>query len=249
MPPHMIYGGPSAASYGNAGHMGQMAGSRSAPPPGPEFTPGELLNIEGTVEDGRFESETQERGAPPPPFYAAAVGPAASYGNAGHMGHMAGSRSALPPRPKFIPGELLNIEGSVEDGHFESETQERGAPPPPPPPYAAAVGPAESSLSPRVPMMPHGSLGYFYPYNWMLITGQYPPGTYTHSSSSVEHGGNDWQENHYIGYDYPAEEPAQQMQSFPSGSAQSYQQAEPEGPGKGQDVEQQFQAFAGQWVG
>ncbi|KAK0144791.1 hypothetical protein N1851_016639 [Merluccius polli] len=67
--------------------------------------------------------------------------------------------------------------------------------------------------------MPMGSFGYFYPYDWRFLMGQYPPGTYTHSSSGLERGRDDWQENHYLRYDYlasPEEAEGQQVQTFPS---------------------------------
>ncbi|KAJ3599609.1 hypothetical protein NHX12_033565, partial [Muraenolepis orangiensis] len=117
----------------------------------------------------------------------------------------------------FVPGELSRLESTLEDGGYESETQERGSPPPPPYPYVGDAGP--QALMPM-----GGSFGYFYPYDWRLLTGQYPPGTYTHVSSSLERGRDDWQENHYLGYDYPASpQEEQQFQTFPSTSDQSFQ--------------------------
>ncbi|CAL8236112.1 unnamed protein product [Arctogadus glacialis] len=103
---------------------------------------------------------------------------------------MAGPSSAPPPGPEFVPGELLNIESTMEDGRYESESQERG--------------------------------------------------TYTQSSSNVERGRDDWQENRYIRYDYPTEDQEQLMQSYSQYSDQSYQPVEPVGPGKGKMLEQQF---------
>ena len=122
------------------------------------------------------------------------------------------------PGPQFVPGELLQIESTREDGNYQSETQEQGEPPrPPPPPYAFNSPPAPRALMPS-------RYGHFFPYNWRFITGQYPPGTYTQTSTSVDSGSNNWNTNHYIGYDYPdspVEE--QQMQSFPSDTEQSFQ--------------------------
>ncbi|KAJ3599379.1 hypothetical protein NHX12_033342 [Muraenolepis orangiensis] len=127
------------------------------------------------------------------------------------------SYSMPPPEPQFVPGELSRLESTLEDGGYESETQERGSPPPPPYPYVGDAGP--QALMPM-----GGSFGYFYPYDWRLLTGQYPPGTYTHVSSSLERGRDDWQENHYLGYDYPASpQEEQQFQTFPSTSDQSFQ--------------------------
>ena len=164
---------------------------------------------------------------------------------------MAGSSSAPlpPPGPEFVPGELLNVESTTEDGHYESETRERSAPPPPPPPPSydsAAIGWPESFLGPGV-LLPRASLGYFYPYDSLFVTGQFPSGTYTHSSGSVERGSDDWQENRHVGYEHPSTE-EQQMLS-PGGWDQSYQLAETEAPGEDQDVEQHFQDFDGYWPG
>ena len=101
----------------------------------------------------------------------------------------------------------------MEDGGFESETQERGLP----------SHPSADFVARPLNSMPGGSVGYIYPYDWLFLTGQYPIGTYTHSSSSDERGRDYWQENHYIGYDYPAspEEEGGQVQTFPSVSDQT----------------------------
>lgn len=122
-----------------------------------------------------------------------------------------------PPGPEFVPGELRRFENTLEDGGYMSETQERGVPPPPLPPYGAAVTDTRVSAT-----SPRGYFGYFYPYDWMLLTGQYPPGTYTHSSSSVERGRDAWQENHYRRYDYPSSPMEEQVQTFPGASDQSF---------------------------
>ncbi|KAJ3593712.1 hypothetical protein NHX12_006046 [Muraenolepis orangiensis] len=135
----------------------------------------------------------------------------------------ASANPAYAPAPmsgqEFIPGELQRIESTMEDGGYESETQEMGLPPLPP--YTAAG----VNTGPQA-VMPRGSFGYFYPYDWMLLTGQYPPGTYTHSSSSQERGRDDWQENHYLRYEYPSspvQEEEEQQQYFPSAADQSSQ--------------------------
>ncbi|KAJ3599719.1 hypothetical protein NHX12_033675 [Muraenolepis orangiensis] len=95
----------------------------------------------------------------------------------------------------------------------------------PPPGTSDGLPPASSpDAGPQALMPMGGSFGCFYPYDWRLLTGQYPPGTYTHVSSSLERGRDDWQENHYLGYDYPASpQEEQQFQTFPSTSDQSFQ--------------------------
>ncbi|KAK0154123.1 hypothetical protein N1851_003787 [Merluccius polli] len=57
----------------------------------------------------------------------------------------------------------------------------------------------------------------------MFLKGRYPPGTYTHFSSSFEPGRDDWQETHYLRYDYPASPEEEEVQTFPSTSDQSFQ--------------------------
>ncbi|CAL8376969.1 unnamed protein product [Boreogadus saida] len=224
----------TSGSMSGPGAQGLSSGALPSPPP--------------AAFSGGYSSPTgssQGSWAIPPHMFSGGSG-AASDSDAGPKGQMAGPGSAPPPGPEFVPGALLNIESTMEDGRYESETQERDVPPPPS--YEAAVGQAKAFPSPAA-FMPQASLGYFYPYDVMFITGQYPPGTYTQSSSNVERGRDDWQENHYIRYDYPAKEQEQQMQSYSQYWDQSYQPVEPVGPGKGQDVEQQFQAYDGQWVG
>ncbi|XP_037635261.1 uncharacterized protein LOC119493846 isoform X10 [Sebastes umbrosus] len=48
----------------------------------------------------------------------------------------------------------------------------------------------------------------------MFVTGQYPPGTVTHTTTSYEQGRDHWQDVHYVrdAPHYPA--PAQQIETF-----------------------------------
>ena len=152
---------------------------------------------------------------PPPIFSGGEAGPSTS--NAGYMkpglSQTSPPHPPSPPEPQLIPGELHRVENTMEDGGFESETQERGLP----------SHPSADFVARPLNSMPGGSVGYIYPYDWLFLTGQYPIGTYTHSSSSDERGRDYWQENHYIGYDYPAspEEEGGQVQTFPSVSDQT----------------------------
>ncbi|CAL8404719.1 unnamed protein product [Boreogadus saida] len=110
------------------------------------------------------------------------------------------------PGPQFVPGELLQLESTMDAGRFISETQERGNPPrqPPPPPYFAVDTEVFNSPPAQEASMPSTSpYGYFYPYNFMFVTGQYPPGTYAQATSSFEQGSDDFIENHYNRYEYP----------------------------------------------
>jgi len=150
----------------------------------------------------------------PPSAFSGDTGPSASYG-----GPQSGPGTS-EFGPEFVPGELLRVQSTQEDGGYVSETQERGLPPPPPPfAYEAEVFTDSPGPGPAAPLMI--APGYFYPYDWHFLTGQYPPGTHTHSSSSVERGRDSWQENHYLRYDSSSnpgqqQDGGQQVQTFPS---------------------------------
>lgn len=136
---------------------------------------------------------------------------------------------------ELTPGELFQLKHTLEDGGFESETQERGSQQPPPA-YGAAVAPLYGPSS-----------GHFYPYDLMFLTGQYPPGTYIQSSSSIEHGRDDWQENHYIGFDYPTYEDDHSAKWVPGDMEQSVHHPGFAGPGGVKDMGQRGQASDYVW--
>ncbi|XP_059933298.1 uncharacterized protein LOC132475921 [Gadus macrocephalus] len=117
------------------------------------------------------------------------------------------------PGSQFIPGELLRIKSTMEDGAYESETQEKGA-----------KDARDAMVNTRPPQpkatMPMGSSEHPFPYDLLFLTGQYAPGTYPDFTKSVERGRDDWQVNHYRRYDdRPVD---QQVQSFPSASDESF---------------------------
>ncbi|CAJ1077228.1 uncharacterized protein LOC117824100 [Xyrichtys novacula] len=112
-------------------------------------------------------------------------------------------------QPQYHPGDLAQYEGSYEHGNSESEThgldyqsKSRGAP-------APAV--EQVYVSP-LPVGPGGFGGmgfggwpaFSYLYDYMFMTGQYPPGTLTHSSESYEQGADHWQDAHYQRYYIPS---------------------------------------------
>ncbi|XP_056431625.1 uncharacterized protein LOC130370024 [Gadus chalcogrammus] len=125
-----------------------------------------------------------------------------------HMSHPKPS-----PGSQFIPGELLRIENTKEDGAYESETQEKGA-----------KDAQDAMVNTRPPQpkatMPMGSSEQPFPYDLLFLTGQYARGTYPDFTKSVERGRDDWQVNHYRRYDDHAED--QRVQSFPSASDKSF---------------------------
>lgn len=151
-------------------------------------------------------------------------GPVSDPSYAAYRSPVSGSSYASPPSgPEFVPGELLRVESTKEVGGYESESQEKGLPPPPT--YDDAV----VFTSPPQHVASMGYYGGFYPfdyYDWMFITGQYPTGTYTHSSSSIERGRDDWQENHYVKNDDPSS-PVLMQQPFPNNAGQLLQASGP----------------------
>lgn len=116
------------------------------------------------------------------------------------------------PGPMYQAGELSHYEGSVENGAYESETEEQD-----PPPMKGSAGQGFVSQ----PQPEFGRLGgYPHYYDYMFLTGQYPPGTVSHASSSYEHGRDSWQDNHYVRYYYPYNPgPAQQIETFTDSAA------------------------------
>ncbi|KAM3612638.1 uncharacterized protein V6R79_011833 [Siganus canaliculatus] len=128
-----------------------------------------------------------------------------------------------PQEPSYQAGELSQYERNIEDGVYETETEEQGKLPPPPPPppmfpYGAGRGYTSQPRPPRPPPPFYGGWGFFPYYNYRLLYGQYPPGTYTHVSSDFEHGNDHWQDAHYERYDAPyGSDPGQQTEPFTSG--------------------------------
>ncbi|XP_059928233.1 uncharacterized protein LOC132472565 [Gadus macrocephalus] len=126
------------------------------------------------------------------------------HSKSGQGGAASGSApSHAMPGPQFVPGELFQLESTMDTGRVISETQERGNPPPPPPPWFAGNTEVFNSPPAQEASMPSSPYGYYYPYDFMFVTGQYPPGTYAQASSSFEKGGDEFIENHYVRYEYP----------------------------------------------
>lgn len=117
------------------------------------------------------------------------------------------------PEPEYQAGELSHFEGTAEHGFYERESEEQGSPPrrfapgPPPPPYLPGSPEIGFTSYPRPPYW--GFSPYYYDYR--LLRGQYPPGTYTHASASFEHGRDGWKDVHYLRENVPRPaEPVQQ---------------------------------------
>ncbi|XP_059202503.1 uncharacterized protein LOC131981975 [Centropristis striata] len=111
---------------------------------------------------------------------------------------------ALPPGPVYQAGDLSHFESSIEHGNSERETEEQGWLPPPPPYMPESEESAGESFigQPETDSNMGGIWGPYPSYNYMFLTGQYPAGTYTHGSSSFEHGSDSSQEDHYERYHF-----------------------------------------------
>lgn len=119
-----------------------------------------------------------------------------------------GPQGVSPPRPgpMYQAGELSHYEGSFENGAYERETEEKGFMPPPPPMMEAAGQVANSQ-----PLPYPGYWGFYPYYDYMFLTGQYPPGTVSHASSSYVHGQDSWHDSHYV-RDYAPRNPGSAKQ-------------------------------------
>ncbi|XP_039975963.1 CREB-regulated transcription coactivator 3-like [Xiphias gladius] len=117
-----------------------------------------------------------------------------------------------PPGPVYQAGELSHFEGTYENGDYQMETEEQGYLPPLPPP-PPMHGSARQGLT-SVPQ-PNSHFGVYPYYDYMFLTGQYPPGTVSHYSSSYEQGRDHWQDAHYV-KDYALHSigPSQQIETF-----------------------------------
>lgn len=177
-------------------------------PPPPFFQAGELSQYEGNMEHGNSERETEELSFPPPPL------------------------PLLPPLPPlptypglgFQAGELSQYEYISEHGNEERETEEQGfgfMPPPPlaseplyaPLPHEAELSPSSMSVKGPVELRPVGRSQHY-----LFLTGQLPPGTYSHYKSAYEQGRDHWDETHYERFHFPVYQnpamPTQQKQEY-----------------------------------
>ncbi|XP_060908486.1 uncharacterized protein LOC132985233 [Labrus mixtus] len=114
-----------------------------------------------------------------------------------------------PYYPQYQGGELSKYEGDFEHSNSESETETSGFQPYPyfdnvqaQPQFTSDVQPPFYGRS--WPFLP-------YPYDYMFMTGQYPAGTFTHSSQSSEQGADQWQDSHYIRDHFPRNRQAEMV--------------------------------------
>lgn len=153
--------------------------SKAVSVPEPQsYVGGQLENYMSNFEHGDSQRETEEMSSllPPPP------GPGL-------------------PSEEYKGGDFQMHSSVFEHGHHARETEERGEAP-----YRHYLSVGAVAVAP-VPLAPVGpSRFFFYPPGpigldphtyYYFITGQLPPGTYTHASAIHDAGGNHFQEAHY----------------------------------------------------
>ncbi|KAM7395733.1 hypothetical protein PAMA_007148 [Pampus argenteus] len=200
--PSVHRGPPAPVMYSSNSFAGPVAsGSASSSPAGSTWSSPQ--DIDWAV-------------APPSPFSAEdASGGAETSGFASRKPVPAplGPGNVSPPDPffpEFQGGELSHTENSYEHGNYESETEDQNSSP-----SGFQVPARRGFISEPQPLGPGRGLAW-YPYDYMFLTGQYPPGTISHYSSSFEHGRDGYEDAHYIRDYIPYRPSTQQANTFPS---------------------------------
>ncbi|XP_017264589.2 uncharacterized protein LOC108231809 isoform X2 [Kryptolebias marmoratus] len=98
----------------------------------------------------------------------------------------------VPFLPVFQPGDFSFEEKTYEHGNYDTESEEQT----PPSQYLPVPVPALNRLPISSPLALRALLDRYrlgYPFvDYMLMTRPHPPGTYTLSTDSFEHGKNQW---------------------------------------------------------
>ncbi|CAK6962822.1 hypothetical protein KUCAC02_004220 [Scomber scombrus] len=190
------YSGAGAAPYSGAG-AAPYSGAGAAPYSGAGAAPysGAGAARQPNLRDMNWAV------APLSTFSAGEERSAGAYG-VGSSGPVNVSPAIYPPPPAYQAGEMSNLEEAFEHGNYETETEDQGFYSPPRPMQAFA-GQAFTSQPRPGPGM-GGYWGRYPYYDYMFVTGQYPPGTYTDFSVSNEQGLDNWEDAHYRRY-YPAQ--------------------------------------------
>ncbi|XP_073349246.1 uncharacterized protein [Pagrus major] len=201
--------GPSPANYPTAPQ------ESSYPQPSVQRQPGP------SPAQPTFSQDVDWAVAPPSPLSGDGASARPSGSQFSGPSNVSPPRPPLPPPPQFQAGELNKYAQISEFGNSESETEEQGFLPPPPGAQALSRQDAQTILTPSN-VQPSGldssvvqSL-YPHPTDYLFLTGQYPPGTVTHSSSSFEQGADNYQDTHYVRYYYPASPSIQQFDTYPA---------------------------------
>ncbi|XP_029966336.1 uncharacterized protein LOC115402053 [Salarias fasciatus] len=138
---------------------------------------------------------------------------AGGVGAGSSLSHSHDSEPAGPP-VQYQPGELSHIQNTFEHGNYDTETESQGA---------AAPSPGGGSLPGPVILDAATGLALLNPdyysvypyYDFLFLTGQYPPGTVSHFSSNFEQGKDFWHDTHYNKYYLPRDSDGQQVKAVP----------------------------------
>ncbi|KAL6117618.1 uncharacterized protein ACO6RY_15364 [Pungitius sinensis] len=123
-----------------------------------------------------------------------------------------------PIEPLYKAGELSQFDRTFDYGNNERETEQQGGQPQPPipPPFIAQESAGQGFAGPLQPVPNPGyGVGFLpFPYDYVFLTGQYPPGTFIHTSSNYDHGSDYWEDVRY-------ERPGREQPVAPVGGFQS----------------------------
>lgn len=180
-------GGPTGMSVTSV--SGPNQASRLLPPPAgvsfpqpQSYVGGQLENYMANFEHGDSQRQTEELSVLPPPPVPG------------------------PPSEEYKGGDLHMYSSMFEHGDHARETEERGEPPYRPyfgsAPSTGVVGPVAVAAVPVAPaglpiFYPPGPIGLDPRTYYLFITGQLPPGTFSHASATHEAGGSHYGEAHY----------------------------------------------------
>ncbi|CAJ1058632.1 DNA-directed RNA polymerase II subunit RPB1-like isoform X2 [Xyrichtys novacula] len=217
-----------SASYGGGGHV-SAAPSYGSDYGALSFAPTEGSSSHEVAEEAGFaqpaiqgqavaivgQSGAGQQVATPNPAYFAMTGPGLQQGPedvnwavqplsflSGSDGGYISAEEAPAYGPVYQGGDLSGYEGSYELGDSARETQGLGY-------KTAAAAAPKTQQSPVVTYtsVPSSDMvatwGVHPYYDYMFMTGQYPPGTITHSASSYEQGRDHFQDVHYQRYYIP----------------------------------------------
>nr|XP_015811169.2 sericin 1 [Nothobranchius furzeri] len=196
------------AELGNYQHETEEFGYPSTSQSGPALMSGETSNVMKEAELGNYQRETEEFGYPGAPESGPALQSGetsnvlkeAELGNYQHETEEFGYPSTSQSGPALMSGETSNVLKEAELGKYQHETEEFGYP-------SAGMGPGQGLPSYPLPYGVFWGSPYIYPasysspypnFDYRLLYGMYPPGTYTTFSKNHEKGKDYYQSIHYL---------------------------------------------------
>ncbi|XP_073349519.1 uncharacterized protein [Pagrus major] len=200
------------ASSSSAGSTGPSPANYPTAPQEPSYPQPSVQRQPGpSPAQPTFSQDVDWAVAPPSPLSGDGASARPSASQFSGPSNVSPPRPPLPPSPpQFQAGELNKYAQISEFGNSESETEEQGFQPPPPGAQALRRQDAPSNVQPSGLDSSLVQSLYPHPTDYLFLTGQYPPGTVTHSSSSFEQGADNYQDTHYVRYYYPASPSIQQ---------------------------------------